>query len=218
MLIYTFKYYNMGSIGGVYMTDTEHPLLYKVQFYSYFVARAFLIAVFGLLLILAILLVVYFGDLFLNVKTGNYNTPLFNGYVIVSPSMVPTINIKDAIVIKRINDDRYNVGDIISFYSTEYDEEGMIITHRVIRKNTVATNLSNYTTKGDNNINPDPKSVSTSSIYGKVFLIIPKLGYIQNYLSDPLHFAVCIIIPSLVVIIYDILRISKAFKKERRFH
>ena len=199
------------------MTETENPFLYKVQFYSYFVARAFLIAIFGLLLILAVLFAIYFGDLFFNVKTGNYNSPIFNGYVIVSPSMVPTINIKDAIVIKRINDDRYNVGDIISFYSTEYDQDGMVVTHRVIRKNSVATNLSSYVTKGDNNTNPDRKTVPTSNIYGKVFLIIPKLGYVQSFLSEPLHFALCILIPALVVIIYDVIRISKAFKKGRSF-
>ena len=199
------------------MTEIENSFLYKVRFYSYFVARAFLIAVFGLLLILAVLLAVYFGDLFLNVKTGNYNVPIFNGYVIVSPSMVPTINIKDAIVVKRINDDHYNVGDIISFYSTEYDNNGMVVTHRVIRKNNVSSHLSNYVTKGDNNSNPDRTSVSTSNIYGKVFLIIPKLGYIQSFLSEPSHFVLCILIPSLIVIVYDVVRISKAFKKERSF-
>ena len=39
----------------------------------------------------------YFLDLFINVKTGNYDYPLFSGYVIVSKSMVPTININDVL-------------------------------------------------------------------------------------------------------------------------
>ena len=197
------------------MTDTSNQFLYKIQYLSYFVARAFLLAVFGLLIILAIFLIVYFGDLFINVKSGNYNNPLFGGYVIVSQSMVPTININDAIVIKREDNDSYDVGDIISFYSTEYDQDGNVITHRVVNKNNVTSTLSNYTTKGDNNPAPDRKGVLTSNIYGKVYLIIPKLGYLQSFLSNPLHFALCIIIPSGLVIIYDVIRIGKSFKRSK---
>ena len=195
------------------MTLSENTFLYKVQYLSYFVMRAFLLAVFGLLALLAIFLVIYFGDLFINVKTGNYKSPIFNGYVIVSQSMVPTININDAIVIKRESNDKYNVGDIISFFSTEYDKEGIIVTHRIINKSNFSSNNSNYRTKGDNNPVPDKKNVNTNNIYGKVFLIIPKLGYIQSFLSQPLHFALCILIPAGIVIIYDIVRIGKAFKK-----
>ena len=188
---------------------------YKVQYISYFVARAFLLAVFGLLIILAIFLSVYFGDLFINVKTGNYNSPLFNGYVIVSQSMVPTININDAIVIKRESDDQYDVGDIISFFSTDYDREGIVVTHRIVEKNSITSDTSNYRTKGDNNPIPDRSKVNTSNIYGKVFLVIPKLGYIQSFLSQPLNFALCILIPAGFVILYDLFRIRKAFRKSK---
>ena len=95
------------------MTIASKQFLYKVQYLSYFVFRAFLIAIFCLLVLLGIFFAVYFGDLFLNVKTGNYSSPIFNGYVIVSQSMVPTININDAIVVKRETNDKYNIGDII---------------------------------------------------------------------------------------------------------
>ena len=103
------------------MINNASSFLYKFQYLSYFVVRAFLLAVLGLLVLLAVILAIYYGDLFINVKTGNYKTPIFNGYVIVSKSMVPTININDAIVVKRESDDKYNIGDIISFYSNEYD-------------------------------------------------------------------------------------------------
>lgn len=197
------------------MTNDLSSFLYKIQYLSYFVARAFLIAVFSLLVLLAILLVVYFGDLFLNVKSGNYKSPLFNGYVIVSQSMVPTININDAILVKRENNDQYKVGDIISFFSTEYDKEGIIVTHRIVNKSTLHVNDSTYTTKGDNNPIADRRGVNTDNIYGKVFLIIPKLGYLQSFLSNPIHFALCVLIPAGIVIIYDLYRIFKSFGKSK---
>ena len=178
------------------MTDSAR-FFSKVQYFSYFA--------------------VYFGDLFLNVKTGHYDSPLFNGYVIVSESMVPTIQINDAIVIKREKDQNYQVGDIISFYSTEYNQNGIVVTHRIIDKKNVTKNQSNYRTKGDHNSRADRSIVGTPSIYGKVLFIIPKLGNFQKFISDPLHFSCCIIIPAVIVILYDIFRILKAFRQRREF-
>lgn len=197
------------------MVLDENSLYGKIQYLTYFVTRAFLIAVFCLLTLLIVFLAVYFGDLFLNVKSGNYNSPLFNGYVIVSPSMVPTININDAIVVKRENNDQYNLGDIISFFSTEYDLNGMVITHRVVGKNKIDSETSNYITKGDNNPIPDKLSVDTTNVYGKVLFIIPQLGKFQQFLSKPVNFIFAILIPAFMVILYDVFRIFRAFQKSK---
>ncbi|MBR3210346.1 MAG: signal peptidase I [Bacilli bacterium] len=198
------------------MTDAQYSFFYKLKYYSYFVARAFLISIFCFLIIFALLFTVYLIDLFVNVKSGNYKAPLFGGYVIVSPSMVPTININDAIVVKRSGSGQYNIGDIISFFSTEYNAEGNVITHRVIKKNEVYSTDS-YVTKGDNNPVPDKKRVSSSNIYGKVFLIIPKLGYLQNFLSNPLNFALCLLVPAGFIFLYEIIRIRKAIIQSKNF-
>ena len=187
----------------------------KFHFYSAIVAKGFLIAIFSLLAILGVLIVVYLVDLFLNVKPGHRNSPIFGGYVIVSKSMVPTININDAIVIKRENNDRYTIGDIISFYSTEYDSNGMVVTHRIVHKDFLGSSSYDYTTKGDNNPRPDRLSVNSSNVYGRVLLIIPKLGYAQTFLSNPLHFALCILVPSGFIIVYDVIRIFKNMESNK---
>jgi len=195
------------------MVVEENSLSYKIQYLTFFVTRAFLIAVFCLLFLLSILIVVYFCDLLLNVKSGNYKSPIFNGYVIVSQSMVPTININDAIVVKRQSDDKYNIGDIISFFSTEHDVNGNVITHRVVGKNHVSDYSSNYITKGDNNPVPDRLSVNTSNIYGKVVFIVPHLGNIQKFLTKPINFIIAILLPALIIIAFDLGRIFMSFKK-----
>lgn len=195
------------------MDIANNSFFYKTRYFLYFILRAFLISIFILLVVFAFLLAFYFGDLFLNVKSGNYKSPLFNGYVIVSQSMVPTININDAIVIKRINNDKYNIGDIISFFSTEYSSDGMVITHRVVDKQPDTYNTSFYTTKGDNNPRPDVDLVNTSNIYGKVFLILPQLGKMQQFLIQPKNFAICLLLPAFIIIVYDVLRIRSAFLK-----
>lgn len=155
----------------------------------------------------------YFLDLFINVKTGNYNHPLFSGYVIVSQSMVPTINVNDAIVVKRENNDKYAVGDVITFQSEENNYEGYPITHRIIQKEEMAEKKSSYTTKGDNNAIVDPDRVYTDDIYGRVMFVIPKLGYFKSFLAKPSNFFLCVLIPALIVFIYDFSRIFNAMNK-----
>ena len=199
------------------MTITDNSIFSKIRYLSYFFVRAFLLAVFCLMILFLIFLIIYFGDLFLNVKSGNYKSPLFNGYVIVSQSMVPTIQINDAIIVKRENDSKYRIGDIISFFSTEYDHDGMVVTHRIIDKNEVDSLQSNYRTKGDNNPIPDRKSVTTENVYGKVLFVIPKLGYIQTYLSSPSHILICLLVPVLVIVFYDFIRIVLAYQKSKSF-
>ena len=135
----------------------------KFTFVSNFVIRAFLIALLCLLLGFGLIVLVYIGDLLIKDKS-----PLFGAYVIVTPSMVPTIKIDDGIVIKRVDNDKYNVGDIITFNSNDTNYEGLAVTHRIVEKHNLDKEKSVYTTKGDNNKVIDPVSVKTDAIYGRV--------------------------------------------------
>lgn len=180
---------------------------------SKIVIKAFLIAVLCVVGFSALIFSCYYVDLLVNVKNGNEKTPLFGAYVIVSPSMVPTIKVNDAIVIKRIDDDKYNVGDIITFNSSDVRYNGLTVTHRIVDKQATNINSSIYTTKGDNNPVIDPTAVKTDAIYGKVLFKIPRLGYFQNFISKPSNFFICILIPALIVLIYDGYRIFKSLSR-----
>ena len=98
-----------------------------------------------------------------------------------------TIMINDAIVIKRVDNDKYKIGDIITFISSDSNYKGLTITHRVVDKLAVGEKNSIYTTKGDNNRVIDPATVSTRDIYGKVLFKIPKIGYMQDFFSKPCY-------------------------------
>lgn len=191
----------------------DKNLLHDTKYLIHFVARAFFIAVIGFFIILGILFIVYCVDIFVNAKNGKTKYPLFNAYIIVSPSMVPTIKINDAVVVKR-NDEDYSIGDIITFLSSDINYKGLKITHRIIDKGFGTGNDAFYTTKGDNNSISDPTTVSNDAIYGKVVLKIPKIGYIHSFLSKPSNFFLCILIPTLIVIVYDLIRIAKMMSKK----
>jgi len=196
-------------------TRKKQTKLKQINYLTRFVFRAFLIAILCLLVGFGVVLAIYLGDLVLNSNNPN-KKPLFSTYVVLTPSMVPTINVNDAIIVKRVDKDNYKVGDIITFNSNEENYEGLAITHRVVEKQEINDNTSVYTTKGDNNKIIDPTSVKTDSIYGKVLFKIPKVGYIQKFFSSPINYLLCLLVPATIFISYNISKITILMKKRRK--
>ena len=194
------------------MIDTERDKN-KLQYLLLFIGKAFVVSVFCFAILLSIIFFIYFGDLLINLNSKK--SPIFNGYVIVSESMIPTININDAVVVKRVDNDKYKVGDIISFSSNDINYRGLIVTHRIINKENITTSNSIYTTKGDNNLVADRASVLTNQIYGKVLFIIPKLGYIKNFFNKPSNAFLTFFVAISFVIIYDGIKISNILVKRK---
>lgn len=190
----------------------KKKLFNKLTYMSHFVLRAFLIALLCLLLGFGGIVCVYLGDML--IKGEN---PLFSTYVIVTPSMVPTIKIDDAIVVQRVDNDNYKVGDIITFASNDVNYEGLAVTHRIVDKQTIDNKTSVYTTKGDNNKVIDPVSVKTDSIYGKVLFKIPKVGKVQEFFSHPANYLLCLLVPAIIFIGYDVAKIFTTMKKKKKF-
>ena len=67
-------------------------------------------------------------------------------------------------------------------------------------------------TKGDNNNAPDDALVTENNIDGRVFLKIPKIGYVQYFLSQSYGWLICIVLPCLWVIAVEIVRIIKTLR------
>ena len=196
------------------MNKALYSKIDNIKYLSYFVIRSFLLAIFSFMILLVVLFGIYFIDMLLNINTNNSGKPLFNGYIIVSQSMVPTINVNDGIVIKRYDDDKYNVGDIVSFVTDDSRFKGSVVTHRIVNKETATDSISIYTTKGDNNSSVDANSVSTSMINGKVMFRIPKIGYIYNFLSNPINFMYCMIGAVILFIFGNISRTVKQLNSD----
>ena len=202
------------------MSSIHKKIYNKIRVISYvthFVTRAFLIAVLCFMVIFGGIILLYIGDLVVNSKNGNINNPLFSTYVIVSPSMVPTIKINDAIIIKRVDNDGYKVGDIITFKSNDINYKDLMVTHRIVNKENISYKNSKYTTKGDNNISVDPNSVQTNAIHGRVLLKIPKVGYIKDFFSNPINYFICLLIPTIIFILYDLGRVLISVYKRKVF-
>lgn len=181
----------------------------KIKFFFNFITKIILYFLFIVLIIVGVLFLIYFFDMIYNLKQGTYKPPLFNTYIIVSPSMVPTINVEDAIVIKRENVENLKVGDIITFNSSDPRYSGITITHRIVNVEKAENGKLLFQTKGDANNSVDLAYAKDSDIYGKVIFKIPKLGYVQYFLSQSYGWLLAIVIPCLSVIAYDIVKLLK---------
>lgn len=148
-----------------------------------------------------------------NVYAKLTNTkPIVSLYVIVSPSMVPTINVNDMIIDFGVNkDEDVKENDIVTFYSNVINTGGFTITHRINSIN-FYNDEYRYITKGDNNSSVDVGFTTIDKIVGKVFLIIPKVGFIQSFLSSKWGWLLIVVIPSLGILIADIFKLIELFK------
>ena len=199
------------------MTDTKSNDIKKVFDIAYkiyhFVAKVFLYSILIILILVAVGFSAYIVDLVKNIKSGETKPPLLGAYVIISPSMVPTIKVEDAIIILREEPEQLKVGDIITFNSSDPRYSGLTITHRIVGIEKSKDENLLFRTKGDNNNSEDTALVPADNIYGRVILKIPKIGYIQYILTQSYGWLLLVVIPCLGIVIYDIIKLFKSVRK-----
>lgn len=209
----------LGINGGDKMDELEEleiSLLEKIKFIGHFITKIILYVVFILLLIIFLLFGAYFLDSIYNIKNQDTSYPLFNAYIIVSPSMVPTIKVQDGIIIKR--ESHLENGDIITFSSRDPRYTGLIITHRIVGIEKTENGKTLYRTKGDNNNVSDNSLVHKEDIYGKVLFRIPKIGYLKNYLSTPSTWIFIVVCLSVILVVYDMLKMFIKMNNDHKKH
>lgn len=170
------------------------------RFLFHFITKSLFIALFTIIIGISFITLIVIGDTLYNVKKGNNVVPLIGGYVIITPSMVPTINVNDAVLVKRVSNNELIIGDIITFKSSDERYKGLTITHRVVGTQSISSGNLVYRTKGDNNRIEDSAVVDFKNIYGKVIIKFPKLGYLKDFISKPIGFIMLIIIPIIGII------------------
>ena len=164
-------------------------------------------SLFVVLLGAAAFLFYYFVSLKIYESKGE--RPPISIYTIVSPSMVPTIEVYDVVINKRVDDpDKIKIGDIITFISTSTISKGLTITHRVVNK-FQSNGMYYYHTKGDNNAIKDTMPADYDNVIGVAVMKIPQVGRLQFFLASGIGWILVVVLPSLFVIIKDVIKLVK---------
>lgn len=175
----------------------------------HFIMSIVLYSIFAILIIVILMVGAYFVDQYMSVKSGEPRAPLFGAYVIISPSMVPNINVLDAIVTMRTDAEKLKKNDVITFISNDPAHKGITITHRIVGVKKTANGEYAYRTKGDNNNVEDKTLVSYDDVLGKVIFKIPYIGYLQQFLTTKFGWILVIVIPSLFIVAGDVVKVAK---------
>ncbi len=130
-------------------------------------------------------------------------------FVVLSGSMEPAIHTGSVVAVKAQGE--YNVGDVITF--GENGKTKTPTTHRIVEIKENDGDKS-FITKGDANNAPDQKSVKENEVLGKVLFSVPYAGYVVNAAQKPIGFVLIIIVPAVIVIYDEILKIKKEIKKK----
>lgn len=203
------NYHNVKHYKVRIVKRNENPIQFILGVFSY--------ALFIFLLLIGAALLVYYADIKIRASKGDFTPSKFNGYVVLTGSMIPNILVNDVVITKKVPSDELKVGDIITFKSTDARFYGVIITHRIIEAyKDQTTNSYTFKTQGDNNNVADNVLVENDNILGKVILKIPKLGYIQYFLARQGGWIFVILIPSLIVISCDIFKLVKKAGKKKQ--
>lgn len=121
-------------------------------------------------IIILLLLLIVIG--IIKTKLPNHKIQIcgFSIWIVETGSMLPELNIGEAIIIKENKD--YEIGDVIT-----YKEKNLYyVTHRIVEKTP-----EEFYTKGDNNNVKDEDIVLLNQIEGKVVFHSIILGYIIKY-------------------------------------
>lgn len=185
------------------LKDVKWLLNYMISILMY--------SVIVILLMVGVVLLVYFVDY--KIRDSKSESPLYGAYVIVSGSMEPLIKVRDAVIIKRADADSIKVGDVVTYRSQDPSYYGILITHRVVRIEE-QNGEKLYITKGDSNETIDRSPIKLGQIQGKVVMRVPKIGYIKFFLIDYYGWIIAVLIPSVGIISYDIVKLFKRARQD----
>lgn len=169
-----------------------------------------------LLVIVAGFFVTYFVTRKVAEKKGTI--PSFGLYTVISPSMTPNIDVYDVVFVQKAEENDLKIDDVITFYSTNAFFGNTPITHRIVEILDVPNSGTMYRVKGDANESADNEKVIPKNVIGKVMFKIPKLGKVQFFLASKKGWLLAIIIPAVVIMIYDIVKLIKLINIKKKLN
>lgn len=135
-------------------------------------------------------------------------------YKVLSDSMKATdFAAGDLIFVKEVDPNTLAEGDIISYISTNTENFGEVITHKIRSLTTDGAGDPGFVTYGTTTGENDAIIVTYPYILGKYTGRIPKLGYFFEFLRTTPGYIVCILIPFMLLILSQGINSIRLFKK-----
>lgn len=138
-------------------------------------------------------------------------------YIVLSDSMSATdFDAGDLVVVKEVDPGTLQVGDIVSFVSQNADSYGQVTTHKIREITVTDAGEPGFITYGTTTDTNDEGVVTYPYVQGKYVLAIPKLGTFFQFLKTPQGYLLCILLPFMLLILYQGLNCVKIFRQYKK--
>lgn len=167
----------------------------------------------GLVVALAVFMMVF---TIVSVNTFDRNDRNIFGYrcyIVLSDSMSATdFDAGDLVLVKEVDPTTLQEGDIIAYQSQNPENYGATITHKIRAKTVDNNGNPGFITYGTTTGVDDETVVTYPFILGQYQTALPKVGSFFQFLKTTQGYIVCILIPFLLLILYQGLNCVKIFK------
>lgn len=150
--------------------------------------------------------------------TNKDAVPSFGGYlpmIVLTDSMKGTFDGGDLVIDKTVDPATLKEGDIISYFDPESQKGDSITTHRIMEITKDDEGKLAFITKGDANNTEDKTPVPADKVVGIYVTHIANAGDVAMFMSTTTGLIVCVVVPLILLIGYDILR-RRLYEKKNK--
>lgn len=158
-----------------------------------------------------------------SVNTFDRNDRNIFGYkmfIVLSDSMKKTdFDAGDLVLVKEVDPATLQVGDIISYQSTNAENYGETVTHKIRALTKDAEGNPGFITYGTTTDTNDENIVTYSFVLGKYQTKLPGVGKFFQFLKTTPGYIICIFLPFLLLILMQgvsSIRMFRRYKKEQQ--
>lgn len=141
----------------------------------------------------------------------------FKAFVVLTDSMSATdFKAGDLVIVKEVDAKTLQVGDIISYRSTNFEHYYEVVTHKIGTKWIDRTGRANFTTYGTTTGISDEEIVNETNVLGLYKFAIPKLGTFFQFLKTTPGYILCILMPFLLLILIQAIHSVNLFRRYKK--
>ena len=144
----------------------------------------------------------------------------YKAFIVRSDSMKKTdFSAGDLILVKKVDPSTLKAGDIISYQSTNTENYGEVVTHKIRELTTDAEGNPGFITYGTTTDTNDENIVTYSFVLGKYHTKLPGIGHFFQFLKTTPGYIVCIFLPFLLLILMqgiNSIRLFRRYKNEQQ--
>lgn len=141
----------------------------------------------------------------------------YSGFIVRTDSMSATdFAAGDLIVVKQIAAETLKEGDIIAFTSSNPENYGEVVTHKIRKITEDASGNPAFVTYGTTTDTDDESLVTYEYVLGKYVLNLPFAGKLFAFIKTTPGYITCIFLPFLILIIVQAVNSVKLFREYKK--